>query len=245
VEWAVTELARAAEAGSFESLKVRSGEHLALLLCTALLVTMPKEVDVNGGVDLSFDLRDNRFPVLTRKSARAAFEVKSLPGPFREAEARMQLGDSFSCQVESAASIFERATPILERAYWSLQRKAGPDILYNVFLIVHPFDGFAVELPRVVMANALPSPSPALDGLDSIWVLWIPEHLTIWSRESRDWTQVFYTCIDPETDQSEVQGLSALQDLEDDLLDRCGFEGASPYLFHLTSERTDESSRRP
>jgi hypothetical protein len=72
--------------------KVRSGEHLAVVLASAFLGGPPIATDLDGGPDLVFDLRAEWRPALTgRREARFAdVEVKSLPGPVRAFDAAIE-----------------------------------------------------------------------------------------------------------------------------------------------------------
>lgn len=89
--WAVDELVEKLTTNQLRTLKVRSGEHLAAILTTTFLRTAPIEVDTMGDVDLWFDLAEAQEPrpvgLLPARATHAAFEVKSLPGGYREFDA--------------------------------------------------------------------------------------------------------------------------------------------------------------
>src|SRR5262245_31350814 len=73
-------------------LKVRSGEHLAAILITAFLGVPPYEVDTRGDLDFRFRLVDpGRFDLLPADKDVAAFEVKSMPGPFRKFDNKIDM----------------------------------------------------------------------------------------------------------------------------------------------------------
>jgi hypothetical protein len=88
---AVDELVEKLTPKQLRKLKVRSGEHLAAILTTTFLRTAPTQVDTMGDVDLWFDLAQAQDPrpagILPARATHAAFEVKSLPGGFREFDA--------------------------------------------------------------------------------------------------------------------------------------------------------------
>jgi hypothetical protein len=106
-------------------------------------------------VDLVFDggklagLRD-----MFGESERVAFEVKSMPGPFREVHSRIERlersgedaeGLGVSSKLEEANTILTDARPTLRNAVRQLRVKCLEGTSRNVFLIVHPFDRIAWE----------------------------------------------------------------------------------------------------
>lgn len=128
-------------------LKVRSGEHIAALLLTAIL-GRPTEVDTSGGVDLLFckatSAEYTEFWPFTPKD-RAAFEIKSLAGGFRYAESRMSIGDEHNVAVRTAADVLSDAASQIMAACDSLTKKCDSSTSRNVFLLVHLFDAVVVE----------------------------------------------------------------------------------------------------
>jgi hypothetical protein len=230
-------------------LKVRSGEHLAAILTTVVLGVAPYEVDTRGDVDLRFRLADSvPFALLPSDKDVAAFEIKSMPGPFRKFDNAIDMTDpaqrdtrglTLDVKVETANDILASAQPLLGRAQESLSRKAGPNESQNVFLVIHPFDRFAIETYQSpVIAAAL---APLNVAVDTVWVLWVPDHLTVWSTKSNRWTDLMFTAIRP--DESAKRGpssLSVLQDAESEFLTGVGHDAASPYLFGLSGSDSDE-----
>ena len=76
-------------------------------------------------------------------------------------------------------------------------------------------------------------PLPDIEGVDTVWVLWPLEHLTVWSNEQRAWTDLLFNIVaDPDAEPAPDE-MDALQDAEDYYLARVGHTGGSPYLFRL------------
>ena len=218
-------------------LHVRSGEHLAALLLTAFLGHVPVEVDLDGGVDLRFDLQQPTPSGLDLGSS-AAFEVKSLPGAgFRKYEAQLPEPDDHAAHyvtVQSAADVLEDAAPQLRSAADALTRKR-PAASRNAFLVIHPFDHLAVEIiDQPLLAHRLPPLAIAAElQLSTVWVLWVPDHLTMWSTTRDRWTEMLFRVFDPDHPEAGAGPLSVLQEAEAEFLDASGLKG-SPYLFGLS-----------
>jgi hypothetical protein len=68
-----------------------------------------------------------------------------LPGPFREVDRHIEVGEGFTVVVRSAADILQDATEKVADAIDQLTRKVGedPTCCRCVFLLIHPFDGLA------------------------------------------------------------------------------------------------------
>jgi hypothetical protein len=110
---------------TLKNLKVRAGEHLAALLTTAFLLTTPVCIDVEGGADLWFDLSrrpDDRMKpsVLSANAVSVAFEIKSMPGPFREFDSAIDRDRArgidprdrtFTVPVREASDVLREAGP--------------------------------------------------------------------------------------------------------------------------------------
>ncbi|MEV4139345.1 hypothetical protein AB0J72_45180 [Dactylosporangium sp. NPDC049742] len=229
-------------------LKVRSGEHLAAILTTAFLGDTPLAIDTHGDVDLRFRLSDaNPFTLLPAGTNEVAFEIKSMPGPYREFDHAIDvarttsdaIGSSLTVMVESANDILADARPLLERAQRSLLRKTSQHVSRNIFLVVHPLDRFALETYESLFIGAALAP---LDlSVDTVWVLWVPDHLTVWSRTDDSWTDLMFTAINPDEEvPTAPDSLSILQDAETHLLGEAGHRTGSPYLFRLSAEPVGE-----
>jgi len=154
--WATDELAKLGQE-RLRRLKVHAGEHLAAILTTSFLGVPPSAIDIDGGVDLLFRFNEVERPPSIRGSAMmAAFEVKSLPGPFREANAGIDRtirrggdakGFGVTVLAREAKDIVEEARSWLVEAQSQLlvKTKHFRDCSRNVFLVIHPFDHFAVD----------------------------------------------------------------------------------------------------
>lgn len=142
-------------------------------------------------------------------------------------------GLGVQAEVETARSILRDAQHLLDRAENALTNKARDMDSLNVFLIVHPFDRFALETTESpVIARALPA--LPVSNLDTVWVLWVPDHLTMWSQVVHSWTDLFFNTGSME----EAPLLSVLQDAESDFLSGISYRNGSPYLFGLTGDAT-------
>ncbi|WP_189845405.1 hypothetical protein [Streptomyces umbrinus] len=89
MDWATEALSAHVPADDLKKLKLASGEHLAALLTTSYLGIVPVAVDVHGGMDLVYRVADSDSDALSSLLGRngvefADFEVKSIPGDFRE-----------------------------------------------------------------------------------------------------------------------------------------------------------------
>lgn len=226
---AVGELARVAGA---PLLKVRSGEHLAALLLTALC-GQPVAIDTHGEVDLAFDRRasgSRNWPFGDHD--RANVEIKSFAGGFRHADSRLKFGDSFNIKIRTAADILDEASGQIERAIRALSRKTDQGTSKNVFLVIHLFDAFAIErhTDGPLIGHLLPHLSAAVD-LDTLWVLWHPDMLVVWSTEEQRWSEVLFTSEHDPPRPSPDDGLAPLQQAESAFLEASGFDGGSPWIF--------------
>ncbi len=158
-------------------LKVRSGEHLAAIFLSALLGRTPSGFDHDGGPDLVFDAHDKSwFPY----TSPAAFEIKSLPGTYREKLGLLLRKDGtgsnselpFPLPLWTAEEVMTDAHPTLLKAERSLVRKTPPEYSRNVFLITHPFDHFAIDVAQSHVVSGLMPKNVGYDALDSLWVYW-------------------------------------------------------------------------
>src|SRR5262249_54890075 len=122
------------------------------------------------------------------------------------------------------------------RGQESLRKKVAPSTgcSGNVFLIIHPFDYMAFEcIHSLVVGPLLPSLSEFTD-LDSVWVLWVPNRLTVWSRAEGAWQDVIFDWTDGSEPPRESSDLSVLQEAEVRFLDIRGDKGSSPFLFTIS-----------
>lgn len=77
------------------------------------------------------------------------------------------------------------------------------------------------------------APLPVDIHLDTVWVLWFPDHLTMWSRERGEWIELLFTTYDPR--YQEESDLSVLQQVSSELLSALGYSGGDPYYFSVIS----------
>ena len=257
LRWAVDQMVEALGPEALRKLKLSAGEHLAALLATTFLLTPPTGIDMQGGPDLWFDLSCEpgggmkRAPILPGGTASAAFEIKSMRGPFREWNSGIDrdhargidaTGRSLETPIQSANDVLHEAGPALLRARDQLQRKTDVETSRNIFLVIHLFDHFVAESMRPILGPLL-HPLPYIEGVDTVWVLWPLEHLTVWSTKQRAWTDLLFNVgRDPKAEPTSDDGdLDVLRDAENYYLACVGHTGGSPYLFHIsTSEDAAE-----
>jgi len=247
--WAVDELVEKLVPEQLRKLDVRAGEHLAAILTTAFLRTAPAAVDTTGGVDLSFDLPDIREPrsgdILPAGVASAAFEVKSLPGGFRKFDGSIDrakargvdpTGGSMEARVRDVKGVLRDARPWLLGARSQLHRKTGGATSMNAFLVIHPFDYMTVECSRDYVIGPYLDPLKDVGDLDTVWVLWHPHHLTMWSHERHEWINLLFDVTNPGEKPGE---LPVLQDAEQYFFKCTGYTGRSPYLYITSYDEGD------
>src|SRR6185437_4448734 len=166
LRWAVDQMVETLGPEALKKLKVSAGEHLAALLAATFLLTPPAGIDTQGGPDLWFDLSREpsdgmkRAAILPDGAASAAFEIKSMPGPFREwdngidrdrARGIDAKGRSLETPVQAANDVLREASPVLRRARDQLQRKTNAETSRNIFLVIHLFDHFVAESMRPIL----------------------------------------------------------------------------------------------
>lgn len=243
-------------------LKVRSGEHLAVVLTSAFLGGPPAEIDVDGGPDLVFDLGvlpAEWWPALTgRGDARFAdVEVKSLPGTLRAFDAAIDRDlargqeprvTTRMTQVVSANDIVAGpGRDMIGAAAEQLRRKSAPDRARIVVLIAHVLDHMYAEVVDTFVAHHLEPLTELPDSVDAVWVLFAPTHLVVWSVAENRWTNLLFNSAGapgqppPPGAEDELEFLAAV-DIEFRRL--IGDESTSPYAFKLTAESAaDDTSQ--
>ncbi|WP_147468334.1 hypothetical protein [Corallococcus interemptor] len=244
--WAVDELAKL-ERNQVMGLKVRSGEHLAAILTTAFLRIAPVQIDTRGGVDLLFRIPEGRpgSKVISPGIRTAAFEVKSARGRFREFESelnrihgagRSAIGRNLKLRTQSAHEILTNSRDLLESAQASLIAKiaASSETSRNIFLVVHPFDALAVDIQHPVLGPVLPDLG-YLCEVDSVWVLWAPDRLAMWSTKEQGWIDLLFGGMN---EDDEISDLPPLQDAEVRFLNARGDKDGSPYLFKISTAKS-------
>ena len=160
LQWATDQMVETLGPETLQKLKVRSGEHLAALLTATFLLTSPTSIDTKGETDLRFDLSRRPgdgmkpAPILPDGAVSAAFEIKSMPGPFRKYDGDIDrdrargidtIGRSFQTEVQAANDVLREAGPELCRARDQLHQKTNAETSRNIFLVIHLFDYFVAE----------------------------------------------------------------------------------------------------
>lgn len=245
--WAVDQMVEKLGPEQLTRLDVRAGEVLSAILTTSFLGIAPMQVDTHGGVDLSFEMRSapqSHPHIFPNGLDRADFEVKSLPGEFRKLFRRINrdqkrglevAGSTIHVTIRTVEDIMQDARSWITLAKEQLERKSNFGASRNVFLVVHPFEHLALEcLHHNVIASFL-EPLNDISGVDTVWVLWVPDHMTMWSRYSGSWTDMLFGVMDPEDVTQQNPGEpNALQQAEQYFLTRIGNEGESPYIFGIS-----------
>jgi hypothetical protein len=234
------------------ALKIASGEHLALLLTTAFLTAAPVSIDVAGGHDVVFHLAHRGARAIPAaqlgmgEHPYAAFEVKSLPGRFREFNAAIDRAERagrpprqtvYGAKVRSVNDILaHEGRDMFTAARTQLDRKTLVGHSKNIFLIAHSLEHPAVEpLTEIVVAHLL-EPLNDLHDIATVWLLWAPSHLVVWSTTTQTWTNLMFTAADTPDDPNLHldPSLELLQHIEDEFLTRIGRTDGSPYLFSFS-----------
>lgn len=243
MDWATEALPAHVPADGLKKLKLAAGEHLAAMLTTAYLGFVPVAVDVHGGVDLVYRVADSGSDVLSSLLGRngvefADFEVKSIPGDFREHNAaasralkRGEEPNTHWSTVVSANDVVEAAQPMIAKAAKQLRDKSSPDRARVVFIVSHFFDRPYVECLDPVIAHTLTAPMLP-DEVDAVWVFFAPSHLVVWAAVEQHWTQLLLGSFKEDGAAPEVDfGMELLQHYEGLFLERAGIDGPSPFYY--------------
>jgi hypothetical protein len=218
-------------------LNIRAGEHLAGLVLTAFNGP-PSVVDTDGGLDFAFRRQPAGWPWSFGIGNDAAVEVKSSPGPFRHRESKMVIGDGLSVPVVSVVDLLQGCSGLLTRAVAALERKAEPGWSRHVFLVMHPFDGFAVEPFHNygLAADKL----PALNLSVRVDTLWCYFHslgsIVCWSSTERRWTNMMFAGWSPADGPEPDDLVEGMEQAEELFFERIGHQDGSPWLFEVESE---------
>jgi len=255
LSWAVHEVCRRLSVEDVHKLKVRSGEHIGTMLTTAFLGCAPIGIDREGQLDLVFDLtRSIETPSSSLGLAHvqfADFELKSLPGQgYRAFDAAIDRdldrgtepeSKTFTVVVRSANDVLATEGRVaIDAAVNQLKRKSEAGPSKNVFLIAHLFDYWIAEIAdEPLLAHHL---DPLVDvvGADTVWVLWAPYCLTMWSARDARWVNLLFTAVNPDEDyHADMDGLDVLQRAEAEFLHQAGSDANSPYIFRLNPAADD------
>lgn len=256
MDWATGALSAHVPANDLKKLKLAAGEHLAAMLTTAYLGIVPVAVDVHGGVDLVYRVADSDSDALSSLLGRdgvgyADFEVKSIPGAFRQYDAaasralkRGKEPATHWSTVVSANDVVEAAQSMIAKAAKQLRDKSSPDRARVVFIVSHFFDRPYVECLDPVIAHTLAAPTLP-DEIDAMWVFFAPSHLVVWSVVKQRWTQLLLGSLKEDGTAPEVDfGMELLQHYEGLFLERAGIDGPSPFYYGLgTGEPASEMTQ--
>lgn len=246
-------LAEHLPAETLHAMKLASGEHLAAILATAYLRAVPVAVDVDGGVDLTFDLKASDGLHLKALLGRedvdfADFEVKSVPGTFREkylpaATRAMERGEkqplAHLARVVSANDVIEASFGMIDKAAGQLRDKSSPDRARVAFIVSHFFDRPYVECFQPLISHAL-APLDPPEGIDAVWMFFAPAHVLVWSAAG-GWSDLLLVSLtEEETGPEHAYGMELLQHYEGLFLERAGIDKPSPFFFEFTVPGTDE-----
>ncbi|MET9903144.1 hypothetical protein [Streptomyces sp. NPDC006446] len=238
---------------TLHAMKLASGEHLAAMLATAYLGAVPVAVDVDGGVDLTFSLKasdeSHLKTLLGRDDAEFAdFEVKSVPGTFREKylpaatramERREKQPPAHLAKVVSANDVIEVAASMIGKAAGQLRDKSSPDRARVAFIVSHFFDRPYVECFQPLISQAL-APLKPPEGVDAVWMYFAPSHVLVWSAAG-GWSDLLLGSFTEEENGPEhAYGMELLQYYEGLFLERAGIDKPSPFFFEFTVSGPDE-----
>jgi hypothetical protein len=231
-------------------LKIRSGEHLAAIITSCFLKSAPTSLDDDGGADLVFDKFEASGWYLKAFSSKPpAFEIKSLErsdGGYRKYDSRTDriLERGGDPSVIKHGSVFFAANQILdlaagqiENARGQIVRKTSGRYARNVFLIIHFLDYSWVEIFSIFLAPHL-APLTISEDIDAVWVLWVPDEITVWSSQMNDWLNFKFGSLDP--DKGSADGIDNIHDAEQYFFKRIGYTGGTPFMWSFKS--SDDSS---
>jgi hypothetical protein len=179
------------------ALDTDSGEHLAAIVTTAFLGTVPSSVDIGGEVDLCFRPAPGTHAAeivgCSGDRPEAAFEVKSMPGGFREFFNRREgeIGDSTFVTVISVADVLAVGREQLRRAAEALRRKTDGTQSRNIVLLVHILEYPAAEqFSEQFVSFLLVDPGDEFDDIESIWLILYPSHAVRWEKSLGRWVNL-------------------------------------------------------
>jgi hypothetical protein len=228
-------------------LNIRAGEHLAGMITTCFLESVPTEIDTDGGPDLVFDnYRPSKdwqrewLPI-----GPAAFEVKSMGSNFRKLDSQIDrtisrggdpTGMGVYAIVNHSDNVLKQARPLILRARKQLLRKTSRAYSRNVFLIVDPIDHITVELFSAVTGPYL-KPLRDFPDLDTVWVHWPTEKITVWSKKANRWFNGVVGSRFPLREG--VDRFISIQDVERYFLEQIGYPGQPPFVVNLKARDDD------
>ena len=84
------------------------------------------------------------------------------------------------------------------------------------------------------IGHELPKLSPTVD-LDSLWILWHPDKLAMWSRVDQRWTDVLFALLHNPPHTSPEDSDTSLQDAEAAFLTAINYKLDSPWQFGFSA----------
>lgn len=217
------------------ALKVRSGEHLAAILATALFMQAPSEVDTTGGADLVFDaVPTDRCSGLFPPGDQV-MEIKSLGSEFRRFDAHKTEGSVHQVTVQNTSSLVDELGPPLIDAARQLARHDAA--ARHIFVIVHPFERLVVDVVNSPFVGAAMPPLRPPQGVDAVWVLFHPDQLVLWSSSRSCWVQVIFNAFAEDPPALDDQS-ALLQHAEQVFLASLPMRSrlSSPFLYSFASD---------
>jgi hypothetical protein len=178
------------------ALEIDSGEHIAAILVSAFLGTVPAAVDLDGGVDLVFTNLSPRVEAdvgCGEVVSSACFEVKSMRGDFRRFvnQRSTKIGDSHQTTIRSIADVVDDAQREIQRAAKSLRAKADSTQSRNIVIVVHSFEHLAIEaIESPYISHLLRDPGEDLADIASVWLVIYPLHAVRWERARQRWVNL-------------------------------------------------------
>lgn len=247
VRFAANALLKYVDRTQLRKVKIRSGEHLALILTTAFIGAIPRALDHSGGPDIEFDVSETEPDDLLREtvftSTSVAFEIKSPDAGYRKFEGainadvradRSPRNPQRSVMVQSAQTILEQSQKWIQQARDQLAKKTTKGTSRNVFIVIHMLDFLPAEFMDGILAPAL-DPIDVPD-LDSVWILWGANLLTVWSTQRQEWINFLFSATPNEEELQDLpDDMDFLQEVEREYLSGLGITDGSPYLFGLSA----------
>jgi hypothetical protein len=68
----------------------------------------------------------------------------------------------------------------------------------NVFLVVHLLDYLTAEAFKDFVIGPYLDPLEDVDDIDTVWLLWPPHHLVMWSSERHEWMNLMFDAMNPD-----------------------------------------------
>jgi hypothetical protein len=118
------------------------------------------------------------------------------------------IGRGFDQTVRAANDVLYEAKPWVRRAWEQLRRKASPGTCLNCLPGDPPVRLLDHRMRHRARHRHVPRSLEDVGGLDTVWVLWAPDHLTVWSYARHEWINLFYNTMNPTRPTSGCEGRS-------------------------------------